>query len=395
MLNAQCCLFLCSDILTEDTEGEGLGGNGSPLRTDCAENKAQHDPQSHKEFNKDLSKVTPHWAISQLGNKTPNAAKTGEAKSSLSQNRSKTSGVACSTDAVTSKMAAPPQEILPSKMHIPPLKTPAKPMMSTPPSKMETITSSPKITPQQKAVPMIPATNGPTATTQNRTPKITQAPVPFKVSSPSTATIQTSVAGSTPLTTNQKNPALRTAPVTTSSSTMVTSMSSLPRFNVTENAAPPSSVRSAQKASLGVPVAPSQSKGMPSFKPQQSPLLETVDTKLSQPNGTITKPIQERDELLPPKTTGLPVTSLVASTPKSPPESPAAENVAPSYKSPNAMTIGAPVAAPQILDLDKSLTKAKTTNTLATKLSTFSYPSPSAASSFLKQVYSCPDSLQR
>ncbi|MCJ8741439.1 hypothetical protein PDJAM_G00070620 [Pangasius djambal] len=397
------------DILIEETEGEGLRGTGSPLRNYCAGNKAQHDPQSHKEVNKDLSKVTPRWAT-QPGNKTPNTSKIGEVKSPLTQNSSKTTGVACSTTAATSKMDTPPQKMLtlPSVMHIPPPEmitpppsispqplemTTPKPKMLTP--KMETITPSPKmITPPQKVVPTIPATKSTTATTQNLTSKTTKAPVPFKaaVSSPTTTTIQTSVARSTTLATNQKIPALWTAPVTTTSPAVVTSMSSnLPRFNVTDNTAPISSVHSVQKASLEGPVVMSQGKKS-SFKSSQSPVLEIVESKLSHPNGTITKPIPTRDELVPPKTTGLPLTGLVTSMANSPPEPLATENVAPSHKLPVVMNIGAPVATQQ--NLDKPSTSQQTTKTLATKLSTLSPPTPSAAASFLKHVYSCPDSLQ-
>lgn len=389
MLNAQCCLFLCSDILIEDTEGEGLRGNASPLRNDFSDNKVQYDPQSHKEVNKDLSKVTTRWSTSQPGNKTPNTAKIGEAKSPLIQNNPKTTGVAAYTAAATSKMDTPSRKILtlPSTMHIPapemittpprisppPLEmTMPKPKMSTPPPKLETIT------PSQKIVPPIPVTKSTTKTT----PKITQAPVPFKatVSSSNTTTIQTSVStGSTTLVTNQKIQGLWTAPVTTTSPTLVTSMSNnLPRFNVTDNTAPPSSVHSLQKASLGVPI-----------KSPQSPVSETVD---SQPDSPITKPMPRRDELLSPKTIRPPVTSLVTSMPNSPPESTATEDVAPSHKLRKVMNAGAPVATAQ--NIDKPSTNAATT-TLATKLSTLSPPTLSAATSFLKHVYSCPDSLQR
>lgn len=398
--------------MIEDTEGEGLRGNGSPLKSDCADNKAQHDPQSHKRVNKDLLKVTSLWATSQPGNKTPNTAKIGEAKSSLGQNSSKTSGEAFKASAVTSKMDTSSQKSkihFPSKIHItipemitspprlspPPLEmTPAKPKTSSHPQKTEVCTPSPKtVTPPQKVAPMIPATNGTTAATQNLTPQITQALVPFKttVSSPATSTTQTSVAGSTRLTANQKNPALWTASVTTSPAVVMPMSRNLPRFNVPENAAPQSSsAHSTQKASLGVPVVSLQSKEVSSFKHQQTPLLKTVDSKLSQPNGTITKPILTRDEMLPPKTTlPPPLTSL----PTSPHESPATENVAPSHKPPNVMAVNAPVKTPQ--HFDKSLTNSQTKKTITKLLSTSTSPTPSAATSFLKHVYSCPDSLKR
>ncbi|KAF4077955.1 hypothetical protein AMELA_G00193800 [Ameiurus melas] len=281
---------------------------------------------------------------------------------------------------------APEMIATPPRISPPPLEmTMPKPKMSTPLPKMKAIT------PSQKIVPPNPVTKSTTKTT----PKITQASVPFKatVSSPNTTTVQASVAtGSTTLPTNQKIQALWTAPVTTTSPTLVTSMSDhLPRFNVTENAAPPSSVHSLQKASLGVPIILSQGKEMSLFKSPQSPGSETVDSVDSQPDSPITKSMPGRDESLSPKTIRPPETSLVSSMPNSPPESTATEDVAPSHKLRKLTNASAPVATPQ--NIDKPSTNAPTT-TLATKLSTLSPPTLSAATSFLKHVYSCPDNLQ-
>ncbi|XP_058266312.1 myosin light chain kinase 2, skeletal/cardiac muscle isoform X2 [Hemibagrus wyckioides] len=381
------------DTLIEDTEGEGLRDNGSPLRYDCADSKAQRDSQSHK----DLLKVTPRWTTAQSGNKTPNTTKIGEEKSSLSPNSSRTAGAFGCTAAATakmdtltvpSKMQIPPPEVItpPVRRSPPPLEmTTPKPKMSTSPTKTET--PSPKtIAPPQKVAPTTKSTP---ATTHTLTSKITQAPFLFKatVSSPTTTTIQTSAAGSTTITTNQKIPGLWTASGTTTSPTVVmTTSSNLPRFNVKENAPAPSSVHSLQKESLGVPAVMSQGKGMSLFKSVQPPVLETADSKLSQPNGTVTRPIKTKDELLPPKTTGPPLTSLVTSKPNSPPESPLTENITPILK-----LLKAPVATPQ--NIDKSSTNAQTTKTLTMKSSALS-PSTSAATSFLQHVYSCPESLQ-
>ncbi|KAK3547609.1 hypothetical protein QTP86_026288, partial [Hemibagrus guttatus] len=225
-------------ILIEDTEGERLRGNRSPLRYDCVDSKAQRD----------LLKVTPCWTTAQSGNKTPNTTKIGEAISS-SPNSSKTAGVAGCVAAATAKMDTltvplkmhilPPEVITPPVRSPPPLEiTTANPKMSTSPTKMET--SSPKtIAPPQKVAPTTKSTP---ATTHTLTSKITQNPFPFKatVSSPTTTTIA-----------SQKVPGLWTASVTTTSPTVVTSTSSnLPRFNVTENTPAPSSVHSLQKESL-------------------------------------------------------------------------------------------------------------------------------------------------
>ncbi|KAI5095546.1 myosin light chain kinase 2, skeletal/cardiac muscle, partial [Silurus meridionalis] len=282
------------DILMEDIEAEGLRGSGSPLRKDCPENKAQHDPHLHKEV---------CWATPQPGTKTQNAAKISEAKSPLSQNSSNTT-LSCCTATTTSKEM-----------------TTLKPNMCTP--KMETNTPSPKvIAPPQKAVPTIPATKSTTATTQILPPKSTHVPVPFKatVSSPTTTTTTTSVARSTALATNQKIPAIWTAPGKTAPNLITAMSSNQTRLNFTENTAPPSTIQSLLKASLGVSDVMSQ--GMSSLKSLQSPALETVGSKVSQPNA------------------------------------------------------------------------AQATKTIATKLSTLSPPTPSAATSFLKHIYSCPDSLQ-
>ncbi|KAF5895015.1 myosin light chain kinase 2, skeletal/cardiac muscle-like, partial [Clarias magur] len=338
------------DILIEDTEDGGQRGNGSPITNDCSESRALPDSQSNKGLNKDLLKETPCWGKSQHGNKTPNTAKVSEPTSPLSQNSSKTTVGACSTTTTTSKTDTPLPKLIP---------------------------------PPPKVVPIIP---GPKTST-TVTPRVTQASVPFKAtvsSSTTTTTVHTSVAGSTTLATNQKIPALWAAPGTTVDTPI---SSSLQRFNVTENAAaPPLSGHCAQKASLGVPIGVSQTKAMSSFKSPQSAALEKVDLKLSQPNSTITKPIPKRDESLPPKTTAFPLTSSV------PPEPTATGTWAPSHQLPKILNVGAPVATPQ--NLDKPSTIAQATKTLATKLPTSFPPTPSAASSFLKHVYSCPDSLQ-
>ncbi|GAA6092164.1 myosin light chain kinase 2, skeletal/cardiac muscle isoform X2 [Tachysurus ichikawai] len=345
------------EILIEATEGEGLRDGRSPLRYDCAESKA----------NKDLLKVTPRSTTSLFGNKTPNTAKIGEAKS-FSTNRSKTAGVAGCTAAVTEKMHIPPPEVMtqPARRSPPPLEmTMPKPKMSTDPPTMETPSAKVIVPPQKVA----PTTKSTPATTQTLKPKITQAPFPFKatVSSPTTTTIQTSVAGSTTIATNQKIPGLWTASITTSPTS---ASSSFPRFNVTENAPPPSS-----------------GKEMSLQKSAQSLVLETVDSNVSQANSTATRLIKTKDELLPPKTTGPLLTSLVTSKLNSPPKSPATENIIPSHKLPKA-----PVSTPQ--NIDKPSTNAQTTKTLTTKSSTISPVTSSAATSFLQHVYSCPESLQ-
>ncbi|XP_046724938.1 myosin light chain kinase 2, skeletal/cardiac muscle isoform X1 [Silurus meridionalis] len=356
------------DILMEDIEAEGLRGSGSPLRKDCPENKAQHDPHLHKEV---------CWATPQPGTKTQNAAKISEAKSPLSQNSSNTT-LSCCTATTTSKEM-----------------TTLKPNMCTP--KMETNTPSPKvIAPPQKAVPTIPATKSTTATTQILPPKSTHVPVPFKatVSSPTTTTTTTSVARSTALATNQKIPAIWTAPGKTAPNLITAMSSNQTRLNFTENTAPPSTIQSLLKASLGVSDVMSQ--GMSSLKSLQSPALETVGSKVSQPNGIITKSLSTKDELLPPKTTRPPLTGLATSMPKSVPESTATENMEPGNKLPlkfNTLNIGAPVTA-TAQNIGKPSSAAQATKTIATKLSTLSPPTPSAATSFLKHIYSCPDSLQ-
>ncbi|XP_060750061.1 myosin light chain kinase 2, skeletal/cardiac muscle isoform X1 [Tachysurus vachellii] len=372
------------EILIEATEGEGLRDGRSSLRYDRAESKA----------NKDIIKVTPCSTTPLFGNKSPNIAKIGEAKS-LSTNSSKTAGVAGCTAAVTakmdtltvpSKMHIPPPEVItppPARRSPPPLEmTMPKPKMSTDPPKMET-PSAKMIVPPQKVAP---TTKSAPATTQTLKPKITQAPFPFKatVSSPTTTTLQTSLAGSTTIATNQKIPGLWTASVTTSPTSV---SSSFPRFNVTENAPPPSSVHSLQKESLGVPVVTSQGKEMSLQKSAQSLVSETLDSNVSQPNSTAPRLIKTKDELLSPKTTGPLLTCLVTSKLNPPPKSPATENITPSHKLPKA-----PVSTPQ--NIDKPSTNAQTTKTLTTKSSTVSPVSSSAATSFLQHVYSCPESLQ-
>ncbi|XP_047663563.1 myosin light chain kinase 2, skeletal/cardiac muscle isoform X2 [Tachysurus fulvidraco] len=362
------------EILIEATEGEGLRDGRSSLRYDCAEIKA----------NKDLIKVTPCTTSPLFGNKSPDTAKIGQAKS-FSTNRSKTAGVTGCTSSVTAKMDTltvpskmhipPPEVITPSARRIPPTleMTMPKPKMSTDPPKMETPSAKVIVPPQKVA----PTTKSTPATTQTLKPKITQAPFPFKatVSSPTTTTIQTSVAGSTTIATNQKIPGSWTASVTTCPTS---ASSSFPRSNVTENAPPPSSVHSLQKESLGVPVVTSQGQEMSLQKSAQSLALETVDSNLSQSNSTGTGLI---------KTTGPLLTSMVTSKLNSPPKSQATENITPSHKLPKA-----PLSTPQ--NLDKPSTNAQTTKTLTTKSSTVSPVTTSAATSFLQHVYSCPESLQ-
>ncbi|KAM9445724.1 myosin light chain kinase 2, skeletal/cardiac muscle [Clarias gariepinus] len=325
------------DILIEDTEDEGQKGNGSPL---TSESKALLHSQSNKEVNKDLSKVAPCSVKSQHGNKTPNTAKVSQLASPLSQNSSKTTVGVCPTPTATSKTDTPLPKLIP---------------------------------PSPKVVPIIP---GPKTTT-TATSRVTQASVPFKATvslSTTTTTVQT-----TTLSTNQKIPALWVGPVTTVDTSM---SSSSQRFNVTENAAPPLSGHCVQKASLGVSIGVLETKA----KSPQSAVLEKVDLKLSQPNSTITKPIAKRDEMLPPKTTAFP---SVNSVPNSPPKPTATGTWAPSHQLPKILNVGAPVAIDRQA-FNNWTSNKNTSNEIAHIIS----PTTSAASSFLKHVYSCPDSLQ-
>ncbi|XP_062872075.1 myosin light chain kinase 2, skeletal/cardiac muscle [Trichomycterus rosablanca] len=167
---------------------------------------------------------------------------------------------------------------------------------------------------------------------------------------------------------------------------VVTSTSSThPKFNVTKFTAPASSTQ-LQKTKLGISVASQSVEGSLSKPSSQT---STHDTKSPQLNGTITKPVTSGDETLPLKT-GL--TTSVTQIPSSPPASSVIQGVPAGHNPPKVQGTGVPQSTSQ--SLAKPITNSQTKNSTLSPPKTLASPKTSAATPFLKQVYSCPDSLQ-
>ncbi|XP_036448381.1 myosin light chain kinase 2, skeletal/cardiac muscle [Colossoma macropomum] len=354
--------------LIEDSEGEALRGEGQPIRVNLTEVKGQHEPQPHKEVNRELSAVAPYLAASQSNHEPPCAAKMDGAIASSSQKSSKTTGVALPTSAGTSTKVTFPPKIV---------------------SKIATTKSS---------------------TSQNQpTAKTTQVAAPVKTSVSSLNT--TALAGSTALVSNQKMPktavlAAHNTTTTTAAPTVVTAVSSNPpKFTVTKITAPPPSIHNVQKITLGLPVATSQSMGKSSSN-SLSPVLPMTDSKWS--NNTVTKTTVAGDQTPAPnhlpKTAGLTsaLTTTAPTSVTSMSNNQPAVTVAPSHKPLKVTTtMGASGATSQ--NADKSSTNSQITKLPAAKSSTLSPPNTAGlmvpmattAGSSLKHVYSCPESLQR